>query len=118
MAESAWKPTDEAVAGMRPSFFYLSHRMEPIRIDADSGWATNVDVEWPPVAHPKLTTGYALEVRKILEASLRDFEAIPDGEPQWIFEAQDCFQGREKKARTEGHLADGSCMWPCGGNLE
>eukprot|EP00971_Amphidinium_carterae_P162821 3228072-Amphidinium_carterae.1 len=93
MAGSVWKPTEQAVAGMRPSFYYLSHRMDPIPIDADSGWATNVDVEWPPVAQTRLPTEYALEVRQILEANLRDFEAIPDGEPQWNFEAQDCFQG-------------------------
>eukprot|EP00971_Amphidinium_carterae_P268650 5329594-Amphidinium_carterae.1 len=103
MAGSAWKPTEKAVAWMRPSFFYL---------------ATNVDVEWPPVAETRLSTAYAHEVRMVLEANLKEFEAIPNGEPQWIFEAQDCFQGREKKARTEGHLADGSCMWLCGGNLE
>eukprot|EP00971_Amphidinium_carterae_P063990 1266849-Amphidinium_carterae.1 len=118
MAASAWKPTEEAVAGMRPTFYFLSHRMEPIKLASQTGWATDVDVEWPPMGNPKLTTAYALEVRKILLAGLNDFEAIPDGEPQFNFEAQDCFQGRQKIARQEGHLADGSAMWLCGGNLE
>eukprot|EP00971_Amphidinium_carterae_P154971 3073115-Amphidinium_carterae.2 len=109
MAKSAWQPTDEAVAWMRPSFFYLSHRMDPIPISADSGWATDEYVEWPPLAETRLSTEYAHEIRKILETNLKEFEALPKGEPQWIFEAQDCFQGRERLARTEGHLADGSC---------
>eukprot|EP00971_Amphidinium_carterae_P265352 5263951-Amphidinium_carterae.1 len=118
MAASAWKPTEAAVAGMRPSFFYLSHRMETIQLAATSGWATDANVEWPRMSEQSLTSAYALEVRKILLAGLNDFEALPDGEPQWNFEAQDCFQGRERIARAEGHLADGSAMWPCGGNLE
>eukprot|EP00971_Amphidinium_carterae_P174882 3466370-Amphidinium_carterae.1 len=118
MAGSAWKPTEESVAGMRPTFYYLSHRMEPIPLASTTGWATDANVEWPPLGEPKLHAAYALEVRKILVVGLNEFEAIPDGEPQWNFEAQDCFQGRERTARAEGHLADGSAMWPCGGNLE
>eukprot|EP00971_Amphidinium_carterae_P004318 86190-Amphidinium_carterae.1 len=92
--------------------------MDTIPLAARSGWATNANVEWPPMAQQQLSTEYALEVLKILLAGLNEFEAIPDGEPQWLFEAQDCFQGRERTARAEGHLADGSAMWPCGGNLE
>eukprot|EP00971_Amphidinium_carterae_P205134 4071007-Amphidinium_carterae.1 len=118
MPASPWKPTEEAVAGMQPALYYLSHRMDPIAIDVNSGWATNVDVEWPPVSQTRIPTEYALECRRVLWENLKEFEAIPDGAPQWNFEAQDCFNGREKTARAEGHLADGSCMWPCGGNLE
>eukprot|EP00971_Amphidinium_carterae_P305521 6071269-Amphidinium_carterae.1 len=92
--------------------------MDTIQLRSSSGWTTDANVEWPPQSEQKLSTAYALEVRKILLSGLNDFEAIPGGEPQWLFEAQDCFQGRERTARAEGHLADGSAMWLCGGNLE
>eukprot|EP00971_Amphidinium_carterae_P130098 2577060-Amphidinium_carterae.2 len=94
MAQTTWRPTEEAVARMRPLFYYLSHRMGPIPISEDSRWATDSNVEWPQVRTTRLTTQYAHEVRKILETYLKAFEEIPDGSPQWIFEAQDCFQGR------------------------
>eukprot|EP00971_Amphidinium_carterae_P246562 4897149-Amphidinium_carterae.2 len=32
MARSAWTPTEQAVAGMRPTFYHLSHRLSLIHI--------------------------------------------------------------------------------------
>eukprot|EP00971_Amphidinium_carterae_P286948 5696673-Amphidinium_carterae.1 len=89
MAESSWKPTEEAVASMRPALFYLSHRMDPIAIDTNSGWATDEYVEWPPIAQTRVPTEYAHECRRVLWTNLMEFEAIPEGAPQWNFEARD-----------------------------
>eukprot|EP00971_Amphidinium_carterae_P137089 2716655-Amphidinium_carterae.1 len=61
---------------------------------------------------------HAAAVRTLLAASLADFGACPTGVQQWVYEAQDCFDGRAGLARAEGNMAEASCTWICGGNPE
>eukprot|EP00971_Amphidinium_carterae_P152622 3024710-Amphidinium_carterae.1 len=67
---------------------------------------------------PSPTPDFCKAARKILADNLQQFELRSGEEQCMVLPAgpqQDCFEGREDVARTEGHLADASAIWVGGG---
>eukprot|EP00971_Amphidinium_carterae_P169547 3358787-Amphidinium_carterae.1 len=112
-----WRPEEDSDARMRPEFIYLTRRVPPIPLAPESEWA-RTDLEWPVVAKAKIDLAHAQAVRQILAANLAAFVACPTGVEQWVYEPQDCFDGQETTAKTEGNMAEAAVTWVCGGELE
>eukprot|EP00971_Amphidinium_carterae_P215049 4268035-Amphidinium_carterae.1 len=96
-------------------FCYLHQMVAKIPLAANSFWARS-QAEWPVMGRENLTLEHAAAVRQLLADSLAAIAESTTGAQQWSYEAQDCFDGREGHAKTEGNMAEASCTWICQGD--